>query len=110
MGLEEILAESRDKKEALAQTQRKINAILGTVQVDCGINDKKKFLLLLERIASDQEVTKRLNTLIRSGVRIWINYGSLMTLQCQVDQDGSLMIADSASLDNIRAYLGILPR
>ncbi len=109
MRVEKILAESRDKREAMLRIQKQINVILGTIQIDCGINDKEKFLFLLERIAGDHEIVSHLNTLIRSGVRIWVNYGGLMKRKCQIDQDGSLMIADNASLDNIRAYLGILP-
>ncbi|OGZ96785.1 MAG: hypothetical protein A2847_00915 [Candidatus Sungbacteria bacterium RIFCSPHIGHO2_01_FULL_50_25] len=105
--IEEILAESRDKREAMLRIQRRINAILGTVQIDCGINDKRQFLILIECIVSDLEITTKLNTFIRSGFRIWVNYGELMDGQCQIDQDGSLMIAHNATIGGIRTYLGI---
>ena len=107
--IEEIIGEARERREMALWIQNRINVILTTIPIDCGINDKEKFLRLIELIAFDPEITTQLNTLIRNGVRIWVNYGELMKEKCQVAQDGSLMIADNASLDNIRAYLGILP-
>ena len=105
--IDELIAESRRQKEKALRIQKRINEILGEIAIDCGINDKEKFLILIERIAGDPEVTAKLKILVGSGVRIWVNYGELMKEKCQI-ADGSFMIAHNSSLDHIREYLGLL--